>query len=93
MSSTLNTPLLTSSEAIIYTTSGTGILLINEGLDQDLKRHELSQGDFAVIPSWTEHQFKNDSEEDVVFVVFQGGSSPVGAYLKDWGGDEVKMRK
>ncbi|CAM1508563.1 Fc.00g054110.m01.CDS01 [Cosmosporella sp. VM-42] len=80
-------------DAIIYAVSGTGVLVVNEGLDMKLKRHELSPGDFAFVPAWTEHQMKNESDEDLVWLVIQSGSHPIGLDLADWGGDEVHMRK
>ncbi|KAK8145172.1 hypothetical protein G3M48_004811 [Beauveria asiatica] len=54
-------------------------------------RHNSEQGagDFAFIPAWTEHQIHNDTDDDLVMVVIQSGSRPVGAILTDWGGDEV----
>lgn len=57
-----------------------------------LKRHDLSTGDFAFVPAWTEHQAQNSSDEDVVWLVIQSGSHPVGADLIDWGGAEAMMR-
>jgi mannose-6-phosphate isomerase-like protein (cupin superfamily) len=76
-------------DAIVYVASGTGTLIVNEGFNSDLRRHELSSGDFAVIPAWTEHQIRNDTGADVVCIVVQSGSSPEGATLTDWGGDEA----
>ena len=58
-----------------------------------LKRHELSPGDFAFVPAWTEHQMKNESDEDMVWLVIQSGSHPIGLDLADWGGDEVTTHK
>ncbi|UNI24832.1 hypothetical protein JDV02_010548 [Purpureocillium takamizusanense] len=62
-----------------------------EGADGNrLRRHTLRPGDFAFVPAWTEHQVRNEAgDEDVVWVVVQGGSRPVGATLAGWGGDEV----
>ena len=62
-----------------------------EGADGNhLRRHALRPGDFAFVPAWTEHQVRNEEgDEDVVWVVIQGGSRPVGATLTGWGGDEV----
>lgn len=59
----------------------------------ELKHHELTPGDFAFVPAWTEHQAKNETDEDIVWLFIQSGSSPVGAYLRDWGGEELKMRQ
>ncbi|KAI9152025.1 cupin domain-containing [Paramyrothecium foliicola] len=76
-------------DAIVYVASGTGLLVVNEGFNSDLRLHELSVGDFAVIPAWTEHQIRNDTDADVVCVIIQSGPRPEGATLTDWGGDEV----
>ncbi|KAM3513492.1 hypothetical protein MY11210_002880 [Beauveria gryllotalpidicola] len=85
------TPVRHNSEqdAIIYTVSGTGVLLVNESFEEELRRHPLTAGDFAFVPAWTEHQIHNDTDDDLVMVVIQSGSRPVGAILTDWGGDEV----
>ncbi|KAK5992990.1 hypothetical protein PT974_06415 [Cladobotryum mycophilum] len=77
-------------DAIVYAVSGTGVLVVKEGFEGELRRHELSPGDFAFVPAWTEHQAQNESDQDVVWVITQSGSHPVGAILTDWGGDEVK---
>ncbi|KAM3465784.1 hypothetical protein MY5147_007178 [Beauveria neobassiana] len=85
------TPVRHNSEqdAIIYAVSGTGVLLVNESFEEEIRRHPLGAGDFAFVPAWTEHQIHNDTDDDVVMVVIQSGSRPVGAILSDWGGDEV----
>jgi uncharacterized RmlC-like cupin family protein len=79
-------------DCIIYVASGNGVLLTSpddDGLEP--KRHELSKGDFAFVPAWTEHQARNSSEEeDLVWVVTRAGSSPVEVTLTDWSGAEVK---
>lgn len=78
-----------SPDAIIYAVSGTGLLLVNDSFEEELRRHPLSAGDFAFVPAWTEHQIRNETDTDLVMVVIQSGSRPVGAILTDWGGDEV----
>ncbi|KAM3545061.1 hypothetical protein ARSEF1564_001982 [Beauveria bassiana] len=85
------TPVRHNSEqdAIIYAVSGTGVLLVNESFEEEIRRHPLGAGDFAFVPAWTEHQIHNDTDDDLVMVVIQSGSRPVGAILSDWGGDEV----
>ncbi|KAM3497869.1 hypothetical protein MY10362_008794 [Beauveria mimosiformis] len=85
------TPVRHNSEqdAIIYAVSGTGVLLVNESFEEELRRHPIGAGDFAFVPAWTEHQIHNDTDDDLVMVVIQSGSRPVGAILTDWGGDEV----
>ncbi|KAB5578240.1 RmlC-like cupin domain-containing protein [Coniochaeta sp. 2T2.1] len=79
-------------DAIIYAASGNGILLTGPsdgGLEP--KRHELSKGDFAFVPAWTEHQALNESEEDdLMWVVIRTGPSPVEVNLTGWEGPEAK---
>lgn len=63
---------------------------MNEGFEEDEpRRHALTAGDFAFVPAWTEHQIQNETDADLVLVVIQSGSRPVGAILTDWGGDEI----
>ena len=62
---------------------------MNDSFEEELRRHLLSAGDFAFVPAWTEHQIRNETDTDLVMVVIQSGSRPVGAILTDWGGDEV----
>ncbi len=62
---------------------------MNDSFEEELRRHPLSAGDFAFVPAWTEHQIRNETDTDLVMVVIQSGSRPVGAILTDWGGDEV----
>ena len=80
-------------DAIFYAVSENGVLAVSESVDSEPKNHELSPGDFAFVPAWTEHQIKNETDEDVVFLVIQGGPTPLRADLTDWGGDMVKTRK
>ncbi|KAH8124939.1 RmlC-like cupin domain-containing protein [Trichoderma asperelloides] len=77
-------------DAIIYVVSGTGTLVVKEGFGGELRHHELRPGDFAFVPAWTEHQARNDGDQDFVWVITQSGPRPVGAILTDWGGQEVK---
>ncbi|KAG5985462.1 hypothetical protein E4U55_000024 [Claviceps digitariae] len=79
---------MSSTDAIIYTVSGSGILTVNEGFETELRKHDIGGGDFAFVPAWTEHQFSNSQDIDLVCVVIHGGSRPVGATFLDWGGDE-----
>ncbi|KAH6982740.1 RmlC-like cupin domain-containing protein [Ilyonectria destructans] len=79
-------------DAIVYAVSGHGTLIVNQGLDMDLKNYDLSPGDFAFIPAWTEHQVKNDTDEDIVWLIIQSGPHPIGADLADWGGDMITLR-
>ncbi|KAL2255476.1 hypothetical protein VTK26DRAFT_3270 [Humicola hyalothermophila] len=77
-------------ETIIYVASGEGVLLSQPKGDDDPERHPLEQGDFAFVPSWTEHQLVNDSDVDFHLVIIRSGGKPIEVALKDWGGNEVK---
>lgn len=79
-----------SIDTIIYAVSGTATLIVKEGFEDSLKRNPMAAGAFAFIPAWTEHQVKNDSDEDAVWVIIQSGSRPVGAILTGWGGEEAQ---
>ncbi|KAI0595527.1 cupin domain-containing protein [Biscogniauxia sp. FL1348] len=76
-------------ETMIYAASGKGILVTSPGSDDELKRHELSAGDFALIPPWTEHQEINETDENVVWILVRTGPEPVVVYLTGWGGSEA----
>ncbi|KAG5929778.1 hypothetical protein E4U42_004591 [Claviceps africana] len=80
-------------DAIIYTVSGSGVLTVNQGFGQELREHDISAGDFAFVPAWTEHRFSNSQHVDLVCVVIHGGSRPAGATFVDWGGDEDTSTK
>ncbi|KAI6081348.1 RmlC-like cupin [Hypoxylon rubiginosum] len=90
-------------ETIIYAASGKGMsvgaaltssrLVTSAGADEEPKRHELSAGDFAFIPPWTEHQEINQTDENVVWILIRSGPEPVVVYLTGWGGDEAKADK
>ncbi|KAI1357292.1 cupin domain-containing protein [Xylaria arbuscula] len=75
-------------ETIIYAASGKGILVTNKS--DKLKRHELSPGDFAFVPPWTEHQELNETDEDVVWILIRSGPEPVVVWLEGWDGKTVK---
>ncbi|KAI1338394.1 cupin domain-containing protein [Xylariaceae sp. FL0016] len=77
-------------DTIIYAASGKGVLVTNPGNEEELKRHELSAGDFAFIPPWTEHQEINETDENVVWILIRSGPEPTVVYLTGWGGDEAK---
>ncbi|OTA06373.1 hypothetical protein A9Z42_0071170 [Trichoderma parareesei] len=77
-------------DAIINAVSGTGTLVVKEGFKGELRHHELKPGDFAFVPAWTEHQVRNDTDQELVWVITQSGPRPVGAILTDWGGQEAK---
>ncbi|KAI2469838.1 RmlC-like cupin [Annulohypoxylon bovei var. microspora] len=88
-----------ASETIIYAASGKGmyviipqrfLLVTSSGADEEPKRHELSPGDFAFVPPWTEHQEINETGENVVWILIRSGPEPVVVYLTGWGGDEAK---
>jgi uncharacterized RmlC-like cupin family protein len=54
------------------------------------KRHDLSPGDWAIIPAWAEHQEANDGDEEVVWVIVRGpGGTPVVENLTQWGESKV----
>ena len=77
-------------DTIIYAASGKGILVTDPGNDLPPKRQELSAGDFAFIPPWTEHQEINETDEDVVWILIRSGPEPVVVWLEDWGGDQAR---
>jgi uncharacterized RmlC-like cupin family protein len=54
-----------------------------------IQTQNLSPGDFALIPAWTEHQEVNNSDEDVVWIISRSGSTPVVVNLSGWGGKTV----
>lgn len=74
-------------DAIIYVALGSGALLTASSKDdEEPERHELSQGDFAAVPAWTEHQVLNEStDQDAHWVIIRNGSHPVEVHLKGWG--------
>lgn len=73
--------------------SGSGVFLVQGGQKEGAQRNELTQGDLVFVPSWTEHQLVNETDDDAVWLLIQSGSRPVGADLTDWGGDEIFTRK
>ncbi|ORY70284.1 RmlC-like cupin domain-containing protein [Pseudomassariella vexata] len=77
-------------DTIIYAASGKGILVTSAGANSTPKKHELSPGDFAFVPPWTEHQEINETDADVVWILIRSGPEPVVVYLTDWGGDQAK---
>ncbi|CAI0642574.1 hypothetical protein CGCF415_v007061 [Colletotrichum fructicola] len=81
---------LCASDTIIYTTSGTGVLLVSPGAAQEVKRHDMEAGDFAFVPAWTEHQLLNETDQENAWVITRSGSQPVVVGLTDWGGDRAK---
>ncbi|CAH0023945.1 unnamed protein product [Clonostachys rhizophaga] len=80
-------------DAIVFLVSGSGVFLVQGGQKEGAQRNELTQGDLVFVPSWTEHQLVNETDDDAVWLLIQSGSRPVGADLTDWGGDEVFTRK
>ncbi|KAF7541100.1 hypothetical protein G7054_g824 [Neopestalotiopsis clavispora] len=81
-----------ATDTIIYAASGVGVLVTNPGNETEpkLKRQQLKAGDFAFIPSWTEHQELNETDEDVTWILIRSGPEPTVVWLEDWGGDEAK---
>lgn len=58
--------------------------------EEQPRRRELSPGDFAFVPAWTEHQVVNEGDVgDVVWVVTRNGGGPVQVDLVGWGGERV----
>ncbi len=85
---------LTVQDAIIYAVSGTGILATHPEDDEaDATYHDLSPGDFALVPAWTEHQVVNSSDAEVVWVIIRGGPHPTVVRLTEWGGPEAKSSR
>ncbi|KAI7781113.1 hypothetical protein LA080_015233 [Diaporthe eres] len=59
--------------------------------EEQPRRHELSPGDFAFIPAWTEHQVVNEADEgNIVWVLVQSGGERVQVDLKGWGGETAQ---
>ncbi|KAI1042274.1 hypothetical protein LB505_003099 [Fusarium chuoi] len=79
-------------DTIIYAVSGNGVLIVNEAVNSELKHHDLAPGDFAFVPAWIEHQVKNDTDEDVQWLMIQSGSTPIRADLTEWGGDVIQTK-
>ncbi|KAK4227322.1 RmlC-like cupin domain-containing protein [Podospora fimiseda] len=81
-------------EAIIYVSSGRGVLLgppKDDEVDAQPERHELEPGDFAHISSWVEHQILNESfDTELQLVITQSGGQPVEAELTGWGGSTAR---
>jgi uncharacterized RmlC-like cupin family protein len=76
----------TEQDTIVYAASGHGSVISENGK----KRQDLSPGDFALIPAWTEHQEVNDGDEDVTWIISRSGGSPVVVNLEGWGKGEAK---
>jgi gentisate 1,2-dioxygenase len=72
----------------VYARSGHGAIISEGGK----KRQELSPGDFALIPAWTEHQEVNDGDEEVTWIITRSGGVPEVVNLEGWGGDAVKEK-
>ncbi|KAH7379716.1 RmlC-like cupin domain-containing protein [Cadophora sp. MPI-SDFR-AT-0126] len=68
-------------DTIVYAASGHGSIISDNGKT----RQDLSPGDFALIPAWTEHQEANEGEEEVTWIITRSGSEPVVVNLKGWG--------
>lgn len=79
-------------DTIIYVASGKGQLLTSpKDEDEEPRRDALARGDFAFVPSWTEHQVRNECEkDDLALVIIRSGSHPVEVNLSGWAGDETK---
>ena len=69
-------------DTIVYALSGHGSILSNDGKT----RQDLSPGDFALIPAWTEHQEVNETDGEVTWIINRSGKEPVVVNLDGWGG-------
>ena len=56
-------------DTIVYAASGHGAVISDHGKT----RQELSPGDFALIPAWTEHQEVNEGDEEVTWIITRSG--------------------
>ncbi|TLS30124.1 hypothetical protein PpBr36_03277 [Pyricularia pennisetigena] len=83
-------------DTIIYAASGRGLLATSppenysDDEEQPPRQQELEPGDFAFVPAWTEHQLINKTDEQVVWIVIQGGPAPIVVPLTGWGGAEAE---
>jgi len=77
-----------SQDTIVYASSGHGTIITHSSKGETIK-HGLSPGDFALIPSWTEHQEVNEGDEEVVWIITRSGGVPEVVNLEGWGGKEV----
>lgn len=60
--------------------------------EEQPRRHELSPGDFAFIPAWTEHQVVNEADRgDIVWVLVHSGGERVQVDLTGWGGETTQQ--
>ncbi|PWY67973.1 RmlC-like cupin [Aspergillus sclerotioniger CBS 115572] len=67
-------------DTMVYAAKGHGSIVFDGGK----KRKDLSPGDFAIIPAYTEHQEMNPSDKDVEWVITRGGRKPVTVNLEGW---------
>lgn len=70
-----------STDTIIYVVSGHGSIVSDNGKT----RSDVSPGDFALIPAFTQHQELNDGDADFVCTITRGGRHPVVVNLDGWG--------
>ncbi|KAF2102992.1 hypothetical protein NA57DRAFT_52529 [Rhizodiscina lignyota] len=68
-------------DTIVYCVSGHGSIVSGPN---GSKREDLSPGDWALIPSFAEHQEVNDSDGDIVWVICRGGRTPIVENLQSW---------
>ncbi|KAG0645454.1 hypothetical protein D0Z07_8622 [Hyphodiscus hymeniophilus] len=73
-------------DTVVFASSGHGTIISENGS----KRQDLSPGDFALIPAWTEHQEVNDGDEEVTWIISRSGGTPVVVNLEGWGRGEKK---
>ena len=68
-----------TTDTIVYAASGHGAVISDNGKT----RQELSPGDFALIPAWTEHQEVNDGDEEVTVRKFGFSCIPPSLLFSD----------
>ena len=59
---------------------GKGVVISNKGQT----RQEVSPGDFALIPTYVEHQEVNDGDDEVEWIITRNGSRPEVINLEGW---------
>lgn len=74
-----------TQDTIVYAQSGHGTIISDNGNT----RQDLSPGDFALIPAWTEHQEVNDGDEEVTWIITRSGGTPEVVNLEGWSGKTV----
>jgi len=74
-----------AQDTIVYALRGHGSIVFNNGQS----RKDLSPGDFALIPAYTEHQEANEGDEEVEWIIHRSpGGEPVVENLQGWSGEK-----